>query len=101
MDENNSGAKTVKTTTETTTSSNLTTQQQLNLKDGEIKELQKQVDLKNKELSKQKNSDDIAPGIRKTNTFGVSYRNGYEDGTVKKAIQAIKEERTKLQIQTK
>lgn len=45
-----------------------------------------------KKTSKQpgKNTDDIAPGIRKQNTFGASFKNGYADGTVKKEKDKIK-----------
>ena len=54
-------------------------------KDAEISKLQK-------ELAQKKNSDDIAPGIRKTHTFGANYRNGYSDGTVKKERERLKKE---------
>ena len=39
---------------------------------------------------KSKNSDDIAPGIRKTYEFTAAFRNGYSDGTVKQARQKLK-----------
>jgi len=50
---------------------------------------------------KPKNSDDIAPGIRKQGTFEGSYRNGYEDGTVDRAVQAQKEKQSKeMQVES-
>lgn len=61
---------------------------------GEIIEEQKKEIEELKKL-KPKNSDDIAPGIRKTDTFKGGYRNGYEDGTVAKAIKADKEKQSK------
>lgn len=47
--------------------------------------------IKNLEAIKSKNTDDIAPGILKQNTFGGSYKNGYEDGTVEAAIIKAKQ----------
>ena len=41
---------------------------------------------------KPKNSDDIAPGIRKTYEFTESFRNGYTDGKVKEAKEKQKAE---------
>ncbi len=41
---------------------------------------------------KPKNSDDIAPGIRKTYEFTESFRNGYTDGKVKEAKEKQKVE---------
>lgn len=50
---------------------------------------------KTKELEKQlaektqRNSDDIAPGIRRQKTFEAAFKNGYSDGTVKEAKKKI------------
>lgn len=64
-----------------------------------VKELEKELEEKNskiKNLEKQgkgKNSDDIAPGIRKTYEFTGNYRNAYEDGKYKKAKETAKKEK--------
>lgn len=47
-----------------------------------------------------KNSDDLFPGVRKTNTFEGAYRNGYENGEVEAFIKKQKELEAKALVQT-
>ncbi|MEE8383906.1 MAG: hypothetical protein V3R39_03070 [Nitrosopumilus sp.] len=67
-----------------------------------IKDLQNQLAQKSEQIKnlKEKNSDDIAPGIRKQRTFEGNFRNGYSDGTVEKEREKIraKERLAKLTV---
>ena len=63
---------------------------QTNSKDSAKENYEKIIAAKNAQIAKleergTRNSDDIAPGIHKQYTFEGGYRNGYEDGSVKKA----------------
>lgn len=72
-----------------------------------IKELQKELKEKTKELEKVKKQaasnikTDLTSNIRKQDTFGAKYRNGYEDGTVEEAKKKILAERKKAKAGTK
>lgn len=62
-----------------------------------------QAEIKQLKELKPKNSDDIAPGIRRTDTFHGAYRNGYENGEVAKFIKADQEKQKAeegLQVQS-
>ena len=67
-----------------------------------VKDLEKELEEKNAKIENleksSKNSDDIAPGIRKTYEFGGRYRNAYEDGSYKKVKEKAKEEKAKMQV---
>lgn len=72
-------------------------------KDKQIEEISEKtskaiVEIKNEYENKSngKNSDDIAPGIRKTKTFSApGYKNGYTDGTVKAKLKELREAQAK------
>jgi len=72
-----------------------------------VKELQKELKEKTQELEKVKKQaesnikTDLTSNIRKQNTFGEKYRNGYADGTVEEAKKKILEERRKAKAGTK
>ena len=58
-----------------------------------IDKLQSDISKENQEPAK--NEDDIAPGIRKTKTFKVGYRNAYETDEFKKKLAKAKEDQAK------
>jgi len=72
-----------------------------------IEDLQKELQEKTQELEKVKKQaesnikTDLTSNIRKQNTFGGNYKNGYADGTVEKVKQKILAERKKAKAGTK
>jgi len=66
-----------------------------------IEELQKELQSKTKELEASRIKTNLTANIIKQNTFGASYKNGYEDGTVKEAKKKILAERNKAKAGTK
>lgn len=72
-----------------------------------IKDLQNQLQEKTKELEKVKKQaesnikTDLTTNIRKQNTFGGKFKNGYADGTVEEAKKKILAERKKAKAGTK
>ncbi len=67
---------------------------------GKIKELQKELQSKTKELEASRIKTNLTANIIKQDTFGANYKNGYEDGTVKEAKKKLIAERKKAKVGT-
>jgi len=86
---------------ETTTSKS--NQETVTISTGDIKkieELQKELQSKTKELEASRIKTNLTANIIKQDTFGASYKNGYEDGTVKEAKKKLLAERKQAKVGT-
>ena len=82
--KNTSNSKQETVTSHTDTSQKVEQlEKQLAEKDNQIKNIKEEAIKIIKDI-KSKNSDDIAPGIRKTSTFGGGYKNAYANGSFQK-----------------